>query len=41
MPIAVRRLIETDEMPIGVISAHSRKDQNVCKGHLYTLHVRP
>jgi len=35
----VRRLIETDEMPIGVISAHSRKDQNVRKGHLHTLHV--
>jgi hypothetical protein len=30
----VRRLIETDEMPIGVISEHSRKDQNVRKGHL-------
>jgi hypothetical protein len=28
----VRRLIETDEMPIGVISEHSRKDQNVRKG---------
>jgi putative DNA methylase len=39
MPIAVRRLIETDEMPIGVISTHSRKDQNVRKGHLHTLHV--
>ena len=35
----VRRLIETDEMPIGVISAHSRKDQNIRKGHLHTLHV--
>ena len=35
----VRRLIETDEMPIGVISEHSRKDQNVRKGHLQTLHV--
>jgi hypothetical protein len=35
----VRRLIETDEMPIGVISEHSRKDQNVRKGHLHTLHV--
>ena len=34
-----RRLIETDEMPIGVISEHSRKDQNVRKGHLHTLHV--
>jgi putative DNA methylase len=35
----VRRLIETDEMPIGVISEHSRKDQNVRKGYLHTLHV--
>jgi adenine-specific DNA methylase len=35
----VRRLIETDEMPIGRISEHSRKDQNVRKGHLHTLHV--
>jgi len=35
----VRRLIETDEMPIGVISEHSRRDQNVRKGHLHTLHV--
>jgi len=35
----VRRLIETDEMPIGLISEHSRKDQNVRKGHLHTLHV--
>jgi len=35
----VRCLIETDEMPIGVISEHSRKDQNVRKGHLHTLHV--
>ena len=35
----VRRLIETDEMPIGVISEHSRKDQNVRKGHLHKLHV--
>lgn len=34
----VRRLIETD-MPIGVISEHSRRDQNVKKGHLHTLHV--
>ncbi len=36
---AVRRLIETDEFPIGVISQHSRRDQNVRKGHLHTLHV--
>jgi putative DNA methylase len=35
----VRRLIETDEMPIGLISEHARKDQNVRKGHLHTLHV--
>ncbi|GBC78031.1 hypothetical protein HRbin08_01517 [bacterium HR08] len=35
----IRRLIETDEMPIGQISAHARKDQNVRKGHLHTLHV--
>ncbi|MEM3484452.1 MAG: DUF1156 domain-containing protein [Candidatus Methanomethyliaceae archaeon] len=34
-----RRLIETDEMPIRVISQHSRRDQNVKKGHLHTLHV--
>ena len=35
----VRRLIETDEMPIGRISEHARKDQNIRKGHLHTLHV--
>ena len=35
----IRRLIETDEMPIGEISQHSRKDQNVRKGHLHTMHV--
>jgi putative DNA methylase len=35
----VRRLIETDEMPIRIISEHSRRDQNVRKGHLHTLHV--
>ncbi|MDI6874595.1 MAG: DUF1156 domain-containing protein [Actinomycetota bacterium] len=35
----VRRLIETNEMPIRVISEHARKDQNVKKGHLHTLHV--
>ncbi|HHW19258.1 MAG TPA: DUF1156 domain-containing protein [Firmicutes bacterium] len=34
----VRRLIETD-MPISVLSQHSRRDQNVKKGHLHTLHV--
>jgi hypothetical protein len=37
----VRRLIETDEMPIGRMSEYSRKDRNVRKGHLHTLHVRP
>lgn len=35
----VRRLIETDEMPIGRISAHARRDQNIRKGHLHSLHV--
>jgi adenine-specific DNA methylase len=35
----VRRLIETDEMPIRIISEHSRRDQNVRRGHLHTLHV--
>jgi len=39
MERAIRRLIETDEMPIAAISAHARKDQNVRKGHLHTLHV--
>lgn len=34
-----RRLIETDEMPIRVISEHARRDQNIRKGHLHTLHV--
>ncbi|GIX00221.1 MAG: hypothetical protein KatS3mg111_3553 [Pirellulaceae bacterium] len=28
----VRRLIETNEMPIGVISQHASKDQNVHEG---------
>ncbi|MGC9024129.1 MAG: REP-associated tyrosine transposase [Chloroflexia bacterium] len=37
--IRIRRLIETDEMPIGRISEHTRKDQNIRKGHLHTLHV--
>ncbi|MDK2960100.1 MAG: putative methylase [Bacillota bacterium] len=36
---SVRRLIETDEMRIRIISEHSRRDQNVKKGHLHTLHV--
>ncbi|NPV30226.1 MAG: DUF1156 domain-containing protein [Firmicutes bacterium] len=36
---SVRRLIETDEMPIRIISEYSRRDQNVKKGHLHTLHV--
>lgn len=35
----VRHLIETDEIPIGIISEHARKDQNIRKGHLHTLHV--
>ncbi|WP_448595324.1 DUF1156 domain-containing protein [Thermoflexus hugenholtzii] len=35
----VRRLIETDEMPIGAISEHARRDQNIRKGHLHTVHV--
>uniref|UniRef100_A0A7C5RDS0 DUF1156 domain-containing protein n=1 Tax=Thermus caliditerrae TaxID=1330700 RepID=A0A7C5RDS0_9DEIN len=35
----VRRLIETDEMPIRRISEHARKDQNIRKGHLHSLHV--
>ena len=35
----VRRLIETDEMPIRIISEHSRRDQNVRRGHLHSLHV--
>ncbi|MFN3369427.1 MAG: DUF1156 domain-containing protein, partial [Thermus sp.] len=35
----VRRLIETDEMPIGRISEHARRDQNIRKGHLHSLHV--
>ncbi len=35
----VRRLIETNEMPIGRISEHARRDQNIRKGHLHTLHV--
>jgi adenine-specific DNA methylase len=39
MNSSVRRLIETDEMPIGVISSHARHDQNIRKGHLHTLHV--
>lgn len=34
----MRRLIETD-MPIATISQHSRRDQNVKKGYLHTLHV--
>ena len=39
MSVTVRHLIEPEEMPIGVISQHSRRDQNVRKGHLHTLHV--
>jgi len=37
--MSVRRLVETDEMPVRLISEHARKDQNVRKGHLHTLHV--
>jgi len=33
-----RRLIEAD-LPIRTISEHARKDQNVRKGHLHTVHV--
>lgn len=36
---AVCHLIETDEMPIGVISQHARWDHNIHKGHLHALHV--
>lgn len=35
----LRRLIETDELPIRQISEHARRDQNIRKGHLHTLHV--
>jgi putative DNA methylase len=34
----VRRLIEVD-LPIRAISEHARKDQNIRKGHLHTIHV--
>ena len=33
-----KRLIEVD-LPIRAISAHARKDQNIRKGHLHTMHV--
>jgi len=33
-----RRLIEVD-LPIRTISAHARRDQNIRKGHLHTIHV--
>jgi len=36
---SVRRLIETDEMPIRIISEYWRRDKNVKKGHLHTLHI--
>jgi adenine-specific DNA methylase len=39
MAAPVRRLIETDQLPIGVISRHARRDQNVRKGHLHAMHV--
>jgi putative DNA methylase len=34
----VKRLIEVD-LPIKRISEHARKDQNIRKGHLHTVHV--
>ena len=34
----VKRLIEVD-LPIRAISEHARKDQNIRKGHLHTMHV--
>lgn len=40
MPNPIRRLIETDEMPIGQISAHARKGQNVRKGAPTSGHAR-
>ena len=33
-----KRLIEVD-LPIRAISEHARKDQNIRKGHLHTMHV--
>lgn len=33
-----KRLIEVD-LPIARISAHARKDQNIRKGHLHSMHV--
>jgi len=33
-----KRLIEVD-LPINIISKNSRRDQNVKKGHLHSLHV--
>lgn len=33
-----RRLIEVD-LPIRTISEHARRDQNIRKGHLHTMHV--
>jgi len=33
-----KRLIEVD-LPIKEISAHARKDQNIRKGHLHTMHI--
>lgn len=35
---SARRLIEVD-LPIRAISEHARKDQNIRKGHLHTMHV--
>jgi len=38
MPRYPKRLIEVD-LPIKRISAHARRDQNIRKGHLHTMHV--
>ncbi len=35
----IRRLIETGEMPIGHVSEHARKDQNIRRGHLHSMHI--
>jgi len=37
-PAYPKRLIEVD-LPIRAISEHARKDQNIRKGHLHTMHV--
>jgi adenine-specific DNA methylase len=38
MAAYAKRLIEVD-LPIRAISEHARKDQNIRKGHLHTMHV--